>query len=198
MKLTEAKILRVNLANGNISTESISQDLLKSYFGGRGVASKILADEIEKVVVNGKTTYDFQIFRHGKKHIVGMYDEINSFVSYVKDAAEGGSSKEMAYVLVGEPGNGKTFFVEFVSKLYRQFLKPGDAPEAVFETDASQVSARLDGRYSSEVMPGPGCNSALLLNSKWSIFSAQLEHCWINYAEPSAAGQTLMRRSLWR
>jgi len=32
-----------------------------------------------------------------------MYDEINSFVSYVKDAAEGGSSKEMAYVLVGEP-----------------------------------------------------------------------------------------------
>ena len=43
-----------------------------------------------------------------------MYDEINSFVSFVKDAAEGGSSKEMAYVLVGEPGNGKTFFVDFL------------------------------------------------------------------------------------
>ena len=27
-------------------------------------------------------------------------------------------------------------------KVYRQFLKPGQAPEAVFETDASQVSAR--------------------------------------------------------
>jgi serine protein kinase len=82
----------------------------------------ILDSEIEKVVVNGKTTYDFKIFREGKKHIVGMYDEINSFVSYVKDAAEGGSSAEMAYVLVGEPGNGKTYFVEYVSTLYREFL----------------------------------------------------------------------------
>ncbi len=87
-----------------------------------GISRMILADEIEKVVVNGKTTYDFEIFRRGKKHVVGMYDEINSFVSYVKDAAEGGSSKEMAYVLVGEPGNGKTFFVEYVSRLYREFL----------------------------------------------------------------------------
>ncbi len=82
----------------------------------------ILNDEISKVVVNGKTTYDFGIFRSGKKHIIGMYDEINSFVSYVKDAAEGGSSKEMAFVLVGEPGNGKTFFVEFLCTKYRQFL----------------------------------------------------------------------------
>jgi serine protein kinase len=88
----------------------------------QGISRMILQDEIEKVVVNGKTTYDFKIFRRGKKHIVGMYDEINSFVSFVKDAAEGGSSKEMAYVLVGEPGNGKTFFVEYVSRLYREFL----------------------------------------------------------------------------
>jgi len=87
-----------------------------------GVSRMILDSEIEKVVVNGKTTYDFKIFRKGKKHIVGMYEEINSFVSYVKDAAEGGSSAEMAYVLVGEPGNGKTYFVEYVSRLYREFL----------------------------------------------------------------------------
>jgi serine protein kinase len=51
-----------------------------------------------------------------------MYDEINSFVSYVKDAAEGGSSKEMAFVLVGEPGNGKTFLVDFLAAKYRAFL----------------------------------------------------------------------------
>jgi serine protein kinase len=87
-----------------------------------GISRMILDSEIEKVVVNGKTTYDFKIFRTGKKHIVGLYDEINSFVSYVKDAAEGGSSAEMAYVLVGEPGNGKTYFVEYVSRLYREFL----------------------------------------------------------------------------
>ncbi len=88
----------------------------------KGVTRMILEQEIEKVVVNGKTTYDFKIFRTGKKHIIGLYDEINSFVSYVKDAAEGGSSKEMAYVLVGEPGNGKTFFVEYLCTKYREFL----------------------------------------------------------------------------
>ncbi len=88
----------------------------------QGVARMILENDIEKVVVNGKTTYDFGIFRTGRKHVIGLYDEINSFVSYVKDAAEGGSSKEMAYVLVGEPGNGKTFFVDFVCARYREFL----------------------------------------------------------------------------
>ena len=88
----------------------------------QSVARMILESDIQKVVVNGKTTYDFSIFREGKKHVIGMYDEINSFVSYVKDASEGGSSKEMAFVLVGEPGNGKTYFVEFLCAKYRQFL----------------------------------------------------------------------------
>ena len=54
----------------------------------QGVARMILESEIEKVVVNGKTTYDFSIFRTSRKPVVGMYDEINSFVNYVKDAAE--------------------------------------------------------------------------------------------------------------
>ena len=88
----------------------------------QSVARLILESDIEKVVVNAKTTYDFNIFRNGNKHVIGMYDEINSFVSYVKDAAENGSSKEMAFVLVGEPGNGKTFFVEFLCAAYREFL----------------------------------------------------------------------------
>ncbi len=88
----------------------------------QGVSRMILNDEIEKVTINGKSTYDFKIFRKGSKHIIGMYEEINSFVSYVKDAADGGSSREMAYVLVGEPGNGKTFFVEFLCTQYRQFI----------------------------------------------------------------------------
>ncbi len=88
----------------------------------QSVSRMILEHKIEKVVVNGKTTFDFKIFRTDAKHLIGMYDEINSFVSYVKDAAEGGSSKEMAYVLVGEPGNGKTFFVEYLCTKYREFL----------------------------------------------------------------------------
>jgi serine protein kinase len=88
----------------------------------QGVARMILESRIDKVVVNAKTTYDFSIFRNGAKHVIGMYDEINSFVSYVKDAAENGSSKEMAFVLVGEPGNGKTFLVDFLCANYRSFL----------------------------------------------------------------------------
>ena len=98
----------------------------------KGVARMILESDIEKVVVNGKTTYDFSIFREGKKHVIGMYDEINSFVSYVKDAAEGGSSKEMAYVLVGEPGNGKTFFVDFLCAKYRSFLSSPEGRKYTF------------------------------------------------------------------
>ena len=88
----------------------------------QSVSRMILDSDITKAVVNGKTTYDFSLFREGSKHVIGMYDEINSFVSYVKDAAEGGSSKEMAFVLVGEPGNGKTFLVDFLSNKYRDFL----------------------------------------------------------------------------
>ncbi len=88
----------------------------------QSIARMIFDSAVEKVVVNGKTTYDFQIFRTGAKHIIGMYDELNSFVSYVKDAAEGGSSQEMAFVLVGEPGNGKTFFVEYLCAKYREYL----------------------------------------------------------------------------
>ncbi len=88
----------------------------------QSVSRMILEKDINKVTVNGKTTFDFTIFREGKKHIIGMYDEINSFVSFVKDASQGGSSKEMAFVLVGEPGNGKTFLVEYLCSLYRNFL----------------------------------------------------------------------------
>jgi serine protein kinase len=101
----------------------------------QSVARMILGAGFEKVVVNGRTTYDFTLFRGGKKHAIGMYDEINSFVSYVKDAAEGGSSKEMAFVLVGEPGNGKTFFVEFLCSRYRAFLSEARNRRYTFRFD---------------------------------------------------------------
>jgi len=88
----------------------------------QGVSRMILDAGIQKITVKGKTTYQFDIFSQGKKHLVGMYDEINSFVSFVKDASEGGSSREMAFVLVGEPGNGKTFLIEYLCARYREFL----------------------------------------------------------------------------
>ncbi|MBT3208079.1 MAG: serine protein kinase PrkA [Bacteroidetes bacterium] len=90
----------------------------------QAITRMILGDpkKIRKVSVNGRYTFDFDILRQKSRHLIGMFDELNSFVSYVKDAAEGGSSREMAFVLIGEPGNGKTFFVDYLSKLYREFV----------------------------------------------------------------------------
>ncbi len=88
---------------------------------------------IKKITVNGRATYDFQLFRRPGKHIIGMFDEINSFVSFVKDAAEGGSSSEMAFVLIGEPGNGKTYFVDYLNKCYREFTTLGENRRYTFK-----------------------------------------------------------------
>ncbi len=122
--------------------KAVKQGALKFENAFQAVARMILEQPIEKITVNGRTTYDFTIFRTGKKHPIGMFDEINSFVSFVKDAAEGGSSKEMAYVLVGEPGNGKTFFVDFLCTKYRQFLAlPGNRRYTFRFTGLDQLSS---------------------------------------------------------
>lgn len=102
------------LALGKRRFENVYESLTRMILGNTKL--------IEKLMINGKHTYDFKVFRSGDKHLIGMYDEINSFVSYIKDAAEGGSSKEMAFVLIGEPGNGKTFFVDYLGHLYRHFI----------------------------------------------------------------------------
>jgi len=102
------------LVDGKRRFETVFQTVTRMILDGDG--------KIEKCTVNGRPTYDFKVFRDGKKHIIGMFDEINSFVSFVKDAAEGGSSSEMAFVLIGEPGNGKTYFVDFLGKIYRDFV----------------------------------------------------------------------------
>lgn len=113
-------ILRVSTVDQHLSDVKEGKRCFENAF--QGVSRMILESDIEKVMLKGKATYDFRVFASGKKHVIGMYDEINSFVSFVKDASEGGSSKEMAFVLVGEPGNGKTFFVEFLCSKYRDFL----------------------------------------------------------------------------
>ena len=69
------------VASGKRIFENVFQSLTRMILGK--------PDIIEKITVNGRQTYDFKVFRQGKKHIIGMYDEINSFVSFVKDAAEG-------------------------------------------------------------------------------------------------------------
>ncbi|ROL56296.1 hypothetical protein D9V84_08995, partial [Bacteroidetes/Chlorobi group bacterium Naka2016] len=103
-----------NVIEGKRRFENVFQSITRMILGD--------PSKIAKVIVNGRPTYDFLVFREGKKHLIGMFDEINSLVSFVKDAAEGGSSAEMAFVLIGEPGNGKTFFVDFLMHLYRNFI----------------------------------------------------------------------------
>lgn len=101
-----------NVLNGNRRFENAAQL----------VSRMILEKKVEKKIRAGKPVYDFEFFRQGKKSIVGWYEEINDFVHFVKDAAEGGPAKEYAFVLVGEPGNGKTFFVDYICSKYREFL----------------------------------------------------------------------------
>lgn len=88
----------------------------------QAVSRMILERGIDKISRAGKTVYDYKFFREGKKHVIGWFDELNHFVNFVKDAAEGGSSKEMALVFIGEPGNGKTFVLEYICSRYREFL----------------------------------------------------------------------------
>lgn len=44
------KLLRVDLSSGKVSTENLSASLLNGYLGGRGLASKMLYDEIDPAV----------------------------------------------------------------------------------------------------------------------------------------------------
>ena len=104
----------IDLKEGKHIFENVFQSLARMLFDDH--------DSIKPIVVNGRNTYDFLKFRTGKKHIIGMFDVINMFVAFIKDGAEGGESKEMAFVLVGEPGNGKTFFVDYLSAMYRDFV----------------------------------------------------------------------------
>ncbi len=115
-----AKSLEANTLNDHIAAIISGKRIFENAF--QGISRMILGKMPEDVNVNGSDTFDYSIFRGGKKHIIGLYDEINSLVSFIKDAAENGSSKEMAFVLIGEPGNGKTFFVEFLCRKYREFL----------------------------------------------------------------------------
>ena len=50
MFLNERKMLRVNLSSGEISKESINEDLIKRYLGGRGLATKYISMEIDPKV----------------------------------------------------------------------------------------------------------------------------------------------------
>lgn len=87
------------------------------------VSRMMLAGGVNKLMRGGRTVYDFRFFRQGGKHLVGWFEETGELVNFVKDAAAGGASGEMAFVLVGEPGNGKTFFVEYICTQYREFLR---------------------------------------------------------------------------
>jgi len=88
----------------------------------QSVIRMILEDPVKKIVRGGKTIYDYKFFRRGKRHIIGWYDELNAFVTFVKESAEGRSSRERAFVFVGPPSNGKTFTIDYICDEYRKFI----------------------------------------------------------------------------
>ena len=49
MKGYTGKLLRVNLSNGKVATEEISEELKRDFLGGRGFAVKLLWDEVKHV-----------------------------------------------------------------------------------------------------------------------------------------------------
>jgi len=49
MKSYAGKILRINLSDGRVSREEISEEMRKKFLGGRGFAAKILWDEVKGV-----------------------------------------------------------------------------------------------------------------------------------------------------
>ncbi len=122
------------LKEGKHKFENVFESLAGMLFNDSG--------SIKPIIVNGKNTYDFMQFRTGKKHIIGLFEVINKFVAFIKDAAENGESKEMAFVLVGEPGNGKTFFVDYLSSMYRKFIS---VPENNKFTFRFKLPPELDG-----------------------------------------------------
>lgn len=128
-----AKEVRMSESNLLFHVQQVFNGTRRFENAAQAVYRMIIESGIEKKIHAGKTVYDFKFFRQGKKHIIGWFDEINDFVNFVKDAAEGGSAKEMAFVLVGEPGNGKTFFVDYVCSKYRQFISRPENQRYTFE-----------------------------------------------------------------
>lgn len=88
----------------------------------QSVSRMILERGVEKTIRAGQTAYEFKFFREGQKHMIGLHQEINQLFNFVEDAAKGGSAKERAFVIIGEPGNGKTFFVDYICSRYHVFI----------------------------------------------------------------------------
>ena len=61
-----------DVVSGNKRFENIYQSLTRLILGS--------PDNLKKVNINGKSTFDFVVFRNGKIHIFGMQDELKSFV----------------------------------------------------------------------------------------------------------------------
>ncbi len=81
----------------------------------------------ERISVCGEDVYDYQVFFFFFRHPVESYRVIEELVTFIRSAARFGPSRDQAFVIFGEPGNGKTNLVTFLMKKYVQFLhQPGN------------------------------------------------------------------------
>lgn len=174
----------MELKEGHHRFENVFESLARMLFSDPGF--------IKPAIVNGKSTYDFLQFRGGKKHIIGLFEVINKFVAFIKDAAENGESKEMAFVLVGEPGNGKTFFVDFLSSMYRKYISIPENNKYTFRFKLPDVMEGYGKIRSieSQTYEDPVVLTMNLFNemddnkeylSKLGFDDPQIEHFYKNY-----------------
>lgn len=172
----------------------------------QGVIRMILEGEIHKVIDAGKPTQDFSVFRQGDKHPIGMFSEINSLVSFVKDAAEGGSAKEMAFALVGEAGNGKTFLVEYLCGIYRRFLSREENRKYTFVVNLRG----LEGYGAIQEMESqtfedpmilamnlfPDANQSKEFMAEHGLKDKMIEKLWENYRPLGSDTEYVLRKKL--
>lgn len=165
----------------------------------------ILEDyEVRKITDKGRQTYDYEVFRKGKTPIVGMYDTINSIVSFIKDAAEGGSSSELALVLIGEPGGGKTFLINYLCESYKDFLSKPENTKYTFQfKNLGKLGTYGDiHRITSQTYEDP---MVLMLNlfdkrddtigylqSKFGFTDKRIEEVWENYRPLGACSEYIL------
>jgi serine protein kinase len=141
---------------GDLKKDSPFYHLNQVITGGRrfetvaeSVSRMIFEKGVKTFTRGGQTVYDYPFFRQGKIHIVGWFDEINAFVNFVNDAKEGrNDADKMAFVLIGEPGNGKTWFVQYLCDRYKEFLARQENRRYTFEffnlSDLGTYSKELD------------------------------------------------------
>ncbi len=107
------------IASGDKNFENIYQALTRMILDRE--------DAFRSINVCGEQVYDYSLFREGARHPIETYSVIEELVTFLRSAASFGPSFDQAFIIFGEPGNGKTNLINFMMKKFAKFLEtPGN------------------------------------------------------------------------